>query len=369
MAWTEVISPVRLRSPELLLESEWGPKVHIWALGVVLFELLECEGMFSGEVYDQKEFIYQDWRHLYEIIHLLGPIPQSLLSKANPEIASLFRDDGFMDFEIEIPRAEPLEKYVSQIHGKEKENFLHMIRNMLLVDPNDRKSARELLDEPWLNEIISEEANGLQEGAVPSAPHAIEATDAPAAIKIVSADGNEEMVTTAPAQPQPRTTVNMQLEEKHIVVSPAGTGYITPDVSQELAHGLTLERVLVCPAGLARSLDDNTATEDMTSPIATPEHEVVDLKKLLHSKAATDADMEDFSRRNELEETHALKHQTGSPVHAQRDTVMAPERPATLHTPPNRGLRVLRLSSWRELLQSALWFCTEAVVRFFHLLH
>ena len=45
-----------------------------------------------------------------------------------------------------------LEAREERFEGEKKEQFLNFIRSMLRWDPNDRLTARELLDDPWLND-------------------------------------------------------------------------------------------------------------------------------------------------------------------------------------------------------------------------
>jgi len=45
-----------------------------------------------------------------------------------------------------------LETREEQFEGEKKEQFLNFIRSMLRWDPNDRLTARELFDDPWLND-------------------------------------------------------------------------------------------------------------------------------------------------------------------------------------------------------------------------
>lgn len=45
-----------------------------------------------------------------------------------------------------------LEAREERLKGEKKEQFLNFIRSMLRWDPNERLTARELLDDPWLND-------------------------------------------------------------------------------------------------------------------------------------------------------------------------------------------------------------------------
>ena len=43
-----------------------------------------------------------------------------------------------------------LESLETRLSGPEKESFLHFLRSMLKWLPEERKTARQLLDDPWL---------------------------------------------------------------------------------------------------------------------------------------------------------------------------------------------------------------------------
>jgi hypothetical protein len=45
-----------------------------------------------------------------------------------------------------------LEEVETHLEGRDKEQFLHFIRSMLKWLPEKRKTAKKLLDDPWLNE-------------------------------------------------------------------------------------------------------------------------------------------------------------------------------------------------------------------------
>jgi serine/threonine-protein kinase SRPK3 len=47
-----------------------------------------------------------------------------------------------------------LENSELRVQGKNKEVFMTLVRGMLQWRPEDRKTAKQLLDDPWLNRII-----------------------------------------------------------------------------------------------------------------------------------------------------------------------------------------------------------------------
>ena len=55
------------------------------------------------------------------------------------------------DKHAEIPTT-TLEEVEEQLEGSEKDSFLRFIRSMLRWRPEERKTAKELLEDLWLNE-------------------------------------------------------------------------------------------------------------------------------------------------------------------------------------------------------------------------
>ena len=58
---------------------------------------------------------------------------------------------GNWDNLIDIPANLSLEDSEKNLEGRNKELFLQFIRSMLRWVPEERKTARELLEDPWLN--------------------------------------------------------------------------------------------------------------------------------------------------------------------------------------------------------------------------
>jgi serine/threonine-protein kinase SRPK3 len=50
-----------------------------------------------------------------------------------------------------IPDRYSLEDSVKSLEGEEKQHFLNFIKKMITWWPKDRKTADELLEDPWLN--------------------------------------------------------------------------------------------------------------------------------------------------------------------------------------------------------------------------
>jgi serine/threonine-protein kinase SRPK3 len=153
---SELIQPVLLRAPEIIIGASWGPPADIWNLGAVLLELLDNVRMFDGRP-TQTEGTYQTKHHLEEMVALFGRFPPSFLARGNQSIVGeYFNDDG--NLRDPIPR-EPalLENWIGSLQGKDKEDFIKLLKAMMKIVPDDRKTARALLEECWLQDRLNEE--------------------------------------------------------------------------------------------------------------------------------------------------------------------------------------------------------------------
>jgi len=145
---TDLIQPVLLRSPEVMIEAPWGPSTDIWNLGALVPELVYGQSMFSGKT---EAKVYNSTRHLEEMTKLLGPFPRELLSKGN---LSLVKDTFDEHGNIKEPKMTSfvgLNVRYSNLEDDEREEFTAFTKALLELDPEKRKSAKELLAEAWLH--------------------------------------------------------------------------------------------------------------------------------------------------------------------------------------------------------------------------
>ncbi|KAL4886849.1 kinase-like domain-containing protein [Aspergillus karnatakaensis] len=130
------------RSPEVMLKTEWS--YPVW-------DLFEGRHLFYGNDPDGKG--YSTRAHLAEAIGVLGLPPLDLLQRGKRS-HEFFTDDGKWKQDIEIPTGVSLEQSEQFLEGKNKEMFLAFMRGMLQWRPEERKTANELLQDPWLNDEI-----------------------------------------------------------------------------------------------------------------------------------------------------------------------------------------------------------------------
>ncbi|KAL2851521.1 kinase-like protein [Aspergillus pseudoustus] len=123
--------------------------VDIWNVGVMIWDLFEGKPMFYGNDPDGEG--YSTRAHLAEVIGILGPPALDLISRGTKS-RKFFTEDGKWKQDIQVPKDTSLEEAEEFLEGRHKAMFLKFMRGMPLWWPEDRKTARELLEDPWLNE-------------------------------------------------------------------------------------------------------------------------------------------------------------------------------------------------------------------------
>ncbi|KAJ6091686.1 hypothetical protein N7467_003655, partial [Penicillium canescens] len=137
--------PMVYRAPEIMIEVPWSYPVDIWCVGMTAIDLLGFDGMFNanenaGDLYEAT--------HLAEIISVLDPPPAEFLA-LNPEFASSFWDEtGRWRGIVPIPENVTIESLEGQMDLPL--GFVKFLRRTLTWMPDERATAKELLEDPWL---------------------------------------------------------------------------------------------------------------------------------------------------------------------------------------------------------------------------
>ncbi|KAL4782801.1 kinase-like domain-containing protein [Aspergillus varians] len=165
------IQPDYYRAPEVILGCGWDCKADIWNFGVLLWNILGSRELFQ-QVYDTNGQ-YDAKSHLAEMIALLGPPPKELLAKSKAmsehnwpqpvtndtgklcNNAQEFFNGPFFNAEDEFRHSDlipsrKLEDTTPFLEEKDQEAFLSFVQQMLIWDPEKRKTAGELMDHPFL---------------------------------------------------------------------------------------------------------------------------------------------------------------------------------------------------------------------------
>ncbi|KAL2443830.1 hypothetical protein ABEF95_013480 [Exophiala dermatitidis] len=147
------VMPGFYRAPEIILGMKWDDKIDIWAVGLMMWDLLEGHRLFRAV----KDGYLDDELHLAEMVALMGPPPEDVLEQARAQersSASRYWDDqGNWIASTPIPN-QSLETLESRLEGNDKELFFALIRKILRWRPEDRPSALDLLEDEFLCQCI-----------------------------------------------------------------------------------------------------------------------------------------------------------------------------------------------------------------------
>ncbi|WEW61364.1 hypothetical protein PRK78_006854 [Emydomyces testavorans] len=166
------IQPDHYRAPEVILGCGWTASADIWNLGVLVWDIVERTELFS-QVHDAQGR-YDSKAHLAEMIALLGSPPKELLAKSNAMLqcewpyratneegklckntqeyfgGPFFDQEGKFLHDDLIPDRK-LRNTFPSLEEKEREACLSFVSKMITWLPEERKTARELMEHPFLD--------------------------------------------------------------------------------------------------------------------------------------------------------------------------------------------------------------------------
>ena len=147
------------RSPEVILNLNYDCKIDVWSLGCVAAEIMLGLPLFPGQ---------NEKHQLFLINKMLGPFPKHMIEKS-PLSQNFFDENGEIRPELEsstfrpyfvqqklndIIMGYPIKPDATQVFkDKEKHNrvlFIDLLQKMLKLDPNERISAEDALEEEFL---------------------------------------------------------------------------------------------------------------------------------------------------------------------------------------------------------------------------
>ncbi|OBT44961.1 CMGC/SRPK protein kinase [Pseudogymnoascus sp. WSF 3629] len=132
-----LIQPLMCRAPEVILRMPWDGRADVWNLGVLMWQLRFNQHLFDGVTEGEQ---------LRNMIASLGPPPREFVLQGRLGVREVyFDDDGVWKGEPVKPN--PIGESLEE---KEEEGFLDLLKQMVRWVPEERKSARELLEHPWL---------------------------------------------------------------------------------------------------------------------------------------------------------------------------------------------------------------------------
>ncbi|KAL2839190.1 kinase-like domain-containing protein [Aspergillus pseudoustus] len=142
------VQPHIYRAPEVIFEMPWGSAIDIWNLAGLIWDLFEGQHLF-GDIFDSKGG-HDPFKHLALMVALIGPPPAEFVRRSETT-EQCFDSSGrwIAHREAPIPSVS-LEVLEKRLSGEEKELFLAFIMSMLKWMPEERKTAKQLLEHPFL---------------------------------------------------------------------------------------------------------------------------------------------------------------------------------------------------------------------------
>ncbi|KAA8647912.1 serine/threonine-protein kinase [Aspergillus tanneri] len=142
------VQPHIYRAPEIIFEMPWGNAVDIWNLAALIWDLFEGEHLF-GDIFDTKGG-HDPFKHLALMVGLIGPPPSEFVKRSETTEQCFDSTGSWVALEDATVPSVSLESLERRLSGQEKESFLRFMRSMLKWLPEERKTANQLLQDPWL---------------------------------------------------------------------------------------------------------------------------------------------------------------------------------------------------------------------------
>ncbi|KAH3684463.1 hypothetical protein WICPIJ_004557 [Wickerhamomyces pijperi] len=148
---TSDIQTCQYRSPEVILQNQYGASVDIWSVGCMLWELITGERLFEPK----GVIVERDQEHLEMIIAIVDVSSEDIQYLKQSERFPVALIDRL---NVQKQKITELLRLRSTIDPLELQNIGDLISGMLQIQPKNRKTCVELLKESkWLREVLSKE--------------------------------------------------------------------------------------------------------------------------------------------------------------------------------------------------------------------
>ncbi|KAE9399800.1 kinase-like protein [Gymnopus androsaceus JB14] len=140
-----------LRAPEVILWSDIGPKIDIWAIGCLTFELLVGRWLFNPEDAQPDWSVEDD--HLAKMMELTGQqFPDAMLARAKER--DRYFDKNVPDL-VPVKLEDAMANYkIPGLTEHEVRLAANFIRDCLKFDYKKRASAKQLINHPFLKNVF-----------------------------------------------------------------------------------------------------------------------------------------------------------------------------------------------------------------------
>ncbi|KAL5342292.1 protein kinase [Aspergillus crustosus] len=149
--------PEIYRAFEVILDAGYSYSADIWSSGVMLWDLLEGRKLLKDiDPLEDQAQEYGELDHLCQRSALLGPPPKGLLDKGAKTHGFYASNDEYIKSSFIAPSTFSFENSIHTIHGEDKRMFIEAVQMRLKWRPEERSTAEELLQNPWLHAEFDE---------------------------------------------------------------------------------------------------------------------------------------------------------------------------------------------------------------------
>lgn len=153
-----VISTRHYRAPEVILGLGWTYPCDLWSIGCILVELYTGQALFQT---------HENLEHLAMMSHVLGPIPDSMIRRADGSGQKYFSRHpsgrrklnwpGGASSKASIRTVRRIQSLKDIIRRSEAHpNFFDLVRRLLAFEPDTRCTSAEALKHPFFRETLHE---------------------------------------------------------------------------------------------------------------------------------------------------------------------------------------------------------------------
>ncbi|RDL42541.1 CMGC protein kinase [Venustampulla echinocandica] len=142
------VQPHVYRAPEIIFEMPWWTAIDIWNLAGLIWDLVEGEHLF-GDIFDTKGG-HDPFKYLALMVALVVPPPSEFVTLSETMEQCFDPNGAWVAHEDAAIPLVSLETLETRLSGQEKALFIQFMRSMLKWLPGERKTARQLLEDPWL---------------------------------------------------------------------------------------------------------------------------------------------------------------------------------------------------------------------------